>query len=404
MRDSVTPSCGSGWVLAVIGLISTFAGLRQDSASTAAFGSMLICFTFYLSYVVRHASREVVLTQRCPERIFEGESVEVRVILTNKSLRPHVHARFSEWPTVAPSSRRRLVFSAALDPGETTERRYEVRCEVNRGRYQASTALLRISDPFGLFEARRHLATDNEIIVLPSIHEIPKSLLLATGLARIGVTEQHRRLGSSNEFMSVREYRRGDPRRRILWKQSARRNDWVVRENFAESEGGLVIVIDRNVSVDAPGVGTGILDQAARLAASLSHRANKCGESIALVTGPDEGGFLQAGRSTEHMFQLMERLADVSLSASQTLPIILSSLHERVEPNSQICVITTLNHAQRQQSNAVMHRLTREGHRVVVAVLPSPKEEPLLSTGMGDMIDGIRHVWVGWPSSMEEVA
>ncbi len=405
MRESVTPSCGSGWVLTVIGFISVIAGLKKDSASTAAFGLMLICFTLYLNWFVRSAARSIVLNQRCPGRIFEGDSIEVRITLENKSLKRHAHARFSEWPTVAPSSRKRLLFSSELDPGTHTERKYDVRCELNRGRYRASTALLRVSDPFGLFECRRKLQTDNEIIVLPSIHPIPKSLLLASGLSRLGVTEQHRRIGSSNEFLSVREYRHGDPRSRILWKQSARRDSLVVRENLAEAEGGLVIVIDRNVSVDAPGVGVGILDQGARLAASLAHRANKCGETVALVTDVTESGYLRSGHSIEHMFTLMERLADVALSPSLTLPIMLGSLFDRVELESQICVITTLNHPHRQQSNAIMRQLTNLGHHVIVAVLPSPRDEPFVNTPVGDCVDGIPHVWIGWPAKdAEQVA
>ncbi len=402
MLNAITPSCGSGWVLSIIGGISIFAGIRQDSPSTAAFGAMLICLTLYLNHIVRRAAEEIVLTQKCPNRIFEGDMIKVRVTLENKTLRPHVHARFSEWPTVAPSTRRRLLFSADLDPGKTSERQYEVRCEVNRGRYRASTALLRISDPFGLFECRRLLQTDNEIVVLPKIHEIPKSLLLATGLARLGITEQHRRMGVSNEFLSVREYRHGDPRSRILWKQSARRDTLVVRQTLAESEGGLIIVVDRNVSVDAPGVGVSILDQSTRLAASLAHRANRCGESVALVTGNKSSDYLAIGRSTEHMFILMERLADASLSPSLTLPIVLTSLLEKQEPPSQICVITTVNHEHRERSNAILHRLQETGHHVVVAALPSPGDEAVLTPGPGGLIDGIQHVWIGWPQTEEE--
>ena len=283
MRQGLTPSCSSGWVVFVIGTIAVFSGIKQGSAATMGLGLTLLLITLYLRYRVGRAAARVELTQDVPGQVSEAGSLTVKLKMRNASLDPFVHLRFSEWPDIAPSVRKRIVFSSVLEPGEYTNRQYTVKCEVSRGRYNSGRARLRISDFFGFFERSHQVAARQEILVLPRVVPLSRALLVRVGMVHQGWGTWHRLLGQSQEFHSAREYRHQDPKRSILWKHSARRGTLIVRENFRENRGGLVILLDISSADRQRHLARLCLDQAARLAASLLHRARSLGDAPRLL-------------------------------------------------------------------------------------------------------------------------
>ncbi|MCA9275270.1 MAG: DUF58 domain-containing protein [Phycisphaerales bacterium] len=104
----------------------------------------------------------------------------------------------------------------------------------HRGRYVLRDIRLSTRFPFGLLQKSLVFDQPRPLLVLPH------PLRLRTDLLRNAKTQGDESIrrsmhgGQSNEFWGLREYRPGDPRRRIAWKQSAKRDALVVVEH-AES-------------------------------------------------------------------------------------------------------------------------------------------------------------------------
>jgi len=105
---------------------------------------------------------------------------------------------------------------------------------LRRGRFIPRTIRLSTRFPFGLLQKSLIFEHARPLLVLPHALQLRPGLVDAVPVHGEQVLRRAPRGGTSNEFWGLREYRAGDPRRRISWKHSARRGELVVIEH-AES-------------------------------------------------------------------------------------------------------------------------------------------------------------------------
>lgn len=103
-----------------------------------------------------------------------------------------------------------------------------------RGRVVLREIRLSTRFPFGLLQKSLIFDYARPLLVLPHALRLKDHLIAPSHAHSEQVLRRADRGGTSNEFWGLREYRPGDSRRRIAWKQSARRHDLVVVEH-AES-------------------------------------------------------------------------------------------------------------------------------------------------------------------------
>ncbi|BCU75943.1 DUF58 domain-containing protein [Luteolibacter sp. LG18] len=88
-----------------------------------------------------------------------------------------------------------------------------------------------LPDPFGLFQRCEKLPTPPATLtVLPPRYRLPPVELPGSGRFQIGGEAATNAIGTSGEFVGLREYRPGDPIRQIHWKSWARTGRPIVRE------------------------------------------------------------------------------------------------------------------------------------------------------------------------------
>ena len=100
------------------------------------------------------------------------------------------------------------------------------------------------SDPFGL-SLHRHAIDDGDILtVTPAAVELP-----VTGLAGArgndGVTATRIRANPSDDDVMTREYRHGDPMRRVHWAATARHGALMVRQEESVTTPEATIILDQ---------------------------------------------------------------------------------------------------------------------------------------------------------------
>jgi len=115
---------------------------------------------------------------------------------------------------------------------------------VRRGRVRFEGADVVVPEPLGLLRRVFAVSARDSVLVYPVVHPLAGAL---SGFGRRrtepGVSDS-RRSNGTGEFKALREYRQGDPLRRIDWRASARMGRPLVKEFHEERTAGLTIVLD----------------------------------------------------------------------------------------------------------------------------------------------------------------
>jgi uncharacterized protein (DUF58 family) len=150
-----------------------------------------------------------------------------------------LHLHFAASPRDRPGLRLRIdgVETAfALARGQTRHVTVQITAD-RRGWRRLGRIKLWTEQPLGLFVVWSWLNPESAMLVYPQIEHAAPPLPPATG--RHGARAVS---GDGDDFSGLRDYRSGDPQRRIAWKASARHDGLLVRENE--------ILIDDNRHLD----------------------------------------------------------------------------------------------------------------------------------------------------------
>ena len=178
---------------------------------------------------------------------------------------------------------------------------------LRRGPVLAAGWKLTTSDLLGLFSNRIRSADRELALVLPRFTSLNRRVQVRELEASVAAP----RSGSGTELFGVREYRPGDPLRRIHWRSSARHGELIVREFEPPGIQMLGIVCD-----PAP-PSQEAADQIARLAASEAWDCIRSGGRVVLWAP----GLEPTHRSEErNIWALLEWLARYPAVAEDATP------------------------------------------------------------------------------------
>jgi uncharacterized protein (DUF58 family) len=138
-------------------------------------------------------------------------------------------------------------YEGVLPSGDDTVR-LEYRLRMPR-RGVASIGPLRvgITDPFGLARIDRDVGTGHEIVVTPRVTPLDAALGSAASIDGVVHGLQRRSHPNSDELIA-REYRYGDPLRRVNWAATARRGELMVREEEQRGDPEARVLLDTTLA------------------------------------------------------------------------------------------------------------------------------------------------------------
>ena len=186
-----------------------------------------------------------------PAPIFEGDAIDLEVGLQTTGA-----SRGPVWVKGAAAGED-ISLATGLVPKRGWRQAHSCR-ELRRGPLGATGWTIGAGDPLGFFQGTRRQADRELGLVLPKF----KSLGTRLETRELEASVAAPRTGSGSEVFGIREYRPGDPLRRIHWRSSARHGELVVRE--FEPPGVRTLCIYLDGSPPSPW----IADQLARIAAS----------------------------------------------------------------------------------------------------------------------------------------
>ncbi len=156
----------------------------------------------------------------------------------------HLPDRFGESPVFR--------FPARAAAGGTSRYEYHLR-SARRGQFLIGPVTAEFSDPFGL-SFHRHAIDDGDLLtVTPAAVELPETGL-AGARGHDGVTPTRARANPSDDDVMTREYRHGDPLRRVHWAATARHGSLMVRQEESVTTPEATIILDQRLSAYPHGV------------------------------------------------------------------------------------------------------------------------------------------------------
>lgn len=312
-------------------------------------------------------------------RAFVGEQVPLTLSLLNRKLLPlpWVEVR-DEFPEklppdgvhLAPASKPLvglLVRSTSLGWYERVDWQYHLTCH-ERGYYQFGPATLRSSDLFGLFPREKPAVQRDHLVVYP--RTVP---LVALGLpAQRPFGERRgteRIFEDPGRIAGVRDYRPGDPLRRIDWKATARRQ--LLQSRVYEPSTTLHLITALNIATlehTWEGYIPELLERAIVAAASVIRSAFEARYAVGLIANgsfPDADRPIKipAGRDPDQLLKILEALAMIG-------PFMISPLEAMLDreshtfPLGATLVLVTVRLP--EELAAALIRIRDEGHQVMV--------------------------------------
>jgi len=208
-------------------------------------------------------------------------------------------------PPIRPA-RVRPVPMPALPPRGNVEVRLDI-LAYRRGPLVLTGGCLARTDPFGLVRSFSRTTAPQTVLVLPRRYPLPPLSLPGQTQYQRGGVSLAAGVGESEEFVALREYRRGDSLRRVHWRSAARRGQLIVKEYQDEHFVRHALVLDTfcEASQDA------LFEEAVAVAASFACTVPDQDSLLDLLFVGPKTVCVTSGRGVGHVQQMLEVLAAV---------------------------------------------------------------------------------------------
>ena len=271
-----------------------------------------------------------------------------------------------------------------LPPEGEAEIRREL-VPVRRGQVRFVGVTAARPDPLGLVRSFVKVSLPQSVLILPKRYLLPALQLPGSRTYHHGRVTMASSVGDSEEFVALRDYRPGDPLRRIHWKSFARVGKPVVKEFQEEFFTRHALILDTFLRPEHGNV----FEEAISVAASFVCTVQTQESLLDLMFVGPTAYCLTAGRGQGQTDQLLETLASVQTCRDKPFEALSRLVVERSASLSGcICVLLSWE-ADRQEFVA---RLRRLGVPTLVCVVSDPALPRTPSPHPGEE----RHPWLHW--------
>jgi uncharacterized protein (DUF58 family) len=397
-----------------LAVLVVFFGLMPivfDMESTVSYQAFaLLTFLLVVSICFGWAFRvKITATRQLPKFGTVGKKFDYTIKLTNRSARiqrglillddlADPRPAFGEWRDAQISEEKmvrslRLSRSRQINPYKVAtvevvalpplqnSRETSVRVQatpLRRGVLRYRGVTLARPDPLGLFRALSSFALPQTMLILPKRYPVPPVAFPGSLRYQDGGVALASSVGRNEEFVSLRDYRRGDPPRHIHWRSWAKTGKPIVKEFADEFFVRHALVLD--TFSEHPH--SEIFEEAVSVAASFACTIQTQESLLDLLFVGAQAYCFTAGRGLAHTDQILEILASVRVCPGKPFEDLETLvLNHSSDVSGCVCVLMAWD-APRQQ---FVEKLKAAGVPLLVAVvLPATPEVPLDPGPMAD--------------------
>jgi uncharacterized protein (DUF58 family) len=199
---------------------------------------------------------------------------------------------------------------------------------IRRGRLNFDEICIASPDRLGLFRRLNKVRDTQSCLVLPQRYPVAPLKLAGKRKYQAGGISLANCVGDSSEFISLRDYRKGDPLNSIHWKSFARKGELVVKEYQDEYFARRALILDTFSKT----FNELKFEAAVTVAASVCMSERETDSLLDLMFVGEAAHCFTSGRGVDHMPHIQEILASVQRSSAE-----FGQLEEAVMNNVQLC-------------------------------------------------------------------
>jgi uncharacterized protein (DUF58 family) len=250
---------------------------------------------------------------------------------------------------------------------------------LRRGVLKFGGVTLARPDPFGLFRGFVRVRLPQTTLILPRRYPLPPIALPGAMKYQEGGVAMASSIGRSDEFVSLREYRRGDPYRHIHWRSWAKTGKPIVKEFEDEFFVRHALVLD--TFIDDPR--SEAFEEAVSVAASFACTLITQESLLDLLFVGPQAYCFTAGRGLAHADQMLEILASVRVCPDEPFGKLERLIVQHAGTLSGcICVLLAWD----DQRRKLVEKLAALGVPTMVLLVVEPGTTPdVLHEQFGDI-------------------
>jgi uncharacterized protein (DUF58 family) len=368
LRERLTPM---GWLALGAAGAAAAGGIDLNQTLTAQAFTFLAALLLLALLASRAFRARVDVARQLPRYATAGEPFVYRVTVTNQGSATLAgttvaerfcdpRPRFEEWrATREPGEQRRNWFDReigyfrwrwlierripdsptevalpALAPGQSHSLRLAF-LPRRRGRLELAGVDLARTDPLGLVKGIARVPLEARVVALPRRYRIPALALPGARKFQQGGVSLSASIGDSEEFLSLRDYRPGDPMHRLHWKSFARTGKPIVKEYQDEFFERHALVLDTGTRLGEDAQ----FEEAVAVAASFVYTIDtqECLLDLLFVGGTVKS--YTAGRGQSHSEQMLEVLAAVTPSPPAEFGVLAAAVLARRSTLSSVIAV-----------------------------------------------------------------
>ena len=342
------------WMLVltlVVGMIGGVMALRGSSTLLLVCVAVALWYTWEWAVFCHHAritgrrlrlQRHVIDDRGPVTTLWAGQSYRVSVRIALERGRLPFVVLSDRWPVGATISEGQPRHVGAVAADTTIAWQYRMRCD-RVGVVRFEGVWLRLADLQGLFYFETFLRDPVEYFALPALTALRSSrrgdkrfnMLPPPGVHRF------RRPGTGSELLELRDYRPGDPPKRIAWKISARKDELIIREFESEVPLRCTLILDASSVTRRGPPGETALARFCIIAAGVAQTAIGHRDLVGLAICTDDAcTYLPPARSSTHLIAILGQLAraaalqpQVATNDTKALLILAHALAQDVYPD-----------------------------------------------------------------------
>ncbi|PZD73458.1 hypothetical protein C1752_01916 [Acaryochloris thomasi RCC1774] len=270
-------------------------------------------------------------------------------------------------------TQRQQAIAAAVElPPLPANRDVEVMGEVmplRRGLLRFKAVTVACPDPLGLFNACVTQALPQSVLILPKRYQLPTIQLPGARRYQSGGLALASSVGDSEEFRGLREYRPGDPPRKIHWKSWAKVDKPIVKEEQEEYFVRHALILDTFQSETY----SELLEEGVAIASSLACEIQTQESLLDLMFVGLEAHRFTVGRGLGQTERMLELLASVVPCQDQPFESMMPAIQSRLALLSGcICILLAWDEARQ----ALVEQLQRCGIPTLILVITDQQGLP----------------------------
>jgi uncharacterized protein (DUF58 family) len=277
--------------------------------------------------------------------------------------------RFYRWMWLTALKQMALPVPAKLPPLRAMkETEIQMRLvPLRRGHLHLEGFLFSVTDPFGFCRRFFRLPAPQKILILPRRYTLPQFSLGGATQYQPGGVSLGTSIGDSQEFMSVREYRRGDPLRHIHWKSTSKTGKLIVKEFQNEFFVRHALILDTFLE----NTNNQLFEEAVSIASSFALTLNTQESLLDLLFVGPEAFSVSTGHGVAQVEHMLEILAAVQPCTGQRF----ASLEEIVlRQIAQVSGAVSIFLKWDEERKSLVEQLSTLAIPQIVIILKAPRQ------------------------------